>query len=506
MSPERLRKLVAAYGLLAATCMGCAASSSSRPTHAFCPSGDGTASVDIGADAIGSATIADAVGSTHGDVLSASHEASDDAAENPAIRQVAATTSAEAPGGITSPGIGLEDLEAIALANNPAIKELAATTRKAAGFRSQVVTRANPSVGYQGQQLADQGTDQHLAYVEQEFVTGGKLELNCQVLDATLRAQLQELEAQRLRVRTDIRIRFYQALALQRQLELIDEFSVVAEKGFDLAGKRKEAGEGSQIDTLQARIQKSEVGLSRRQASAKFAAIWREIAALAGQPGMAPARLVGELPTETPAMDWQSVGGMVVTSSPEYAAAQARVSRARLALERQLVQPLPNLAVQLAAGVDNGTDSGMLNVQMGVPIPLYNKNRGNIAAARAEVCRAVFEAERIENDLKARLAVVSQEYETAAAAIDQYATDILPSASDAMGLAEKAYEAGEADFVQILIARRTFYDSNLQYVNAQAQLAAAQAKIEGVMLTGGLDAVRDDSGDDSLRGQTFSQQ
>jgi cobalt-zinc-cadmium efflux system outer membrane protein len=64
------------------------------------------------------------------------------------------------------------------------------------------------------------------------------------------------------------------------------------------------------------------------------------------------------------------------------------------------------------------------------------------------------------------------------------------------------HESGEADFVQILIARKTFYDSNVQYINAQAQLAIAQAKIEGVLSTGGLDAVCDDS----LRGQPLSQQ
>jgi cobalt-zinc-cadmium efflux system outer membrane protein len=438
----------------------------------------------------------------------------------PASNFIASSEESEAPSAVvqvtvhepiavgepTTAAMTLEDLEAIALAHNPAIKELAATTQKAAGYRAQVIARPNPRVGYQGQQLADDGTDQHLAFVEQEFVTGDKLELNHRVLNATVSAQLQELEAQRLRVTTDIRIRFYEALAIQRQLELIDEFSTVADKGLTVAEQRKKAGEGSQIDTLQARIQKSEVGLSRKQATARLAAMWREIAALAGQPEMAQAPLDGELPTETPSMDWNSLASSVIASSPEYAAARARVSRARAGLERQLVQQTPNLAVQMGAGVDNGTDSGMLNVQVGVPIPLYNKNRGNIAAARAEVCRAIFEVERIESDLKARLAVVSQDYETAVAAIEQYASEILPSAASSMELAEKAYQAGEADFVQILIARKTFYDSNRQYIDAQAQLAVAQAKIEGVLLTGGLDAVRDDSGDDSLRGQAFSQQ
>ena len=86
----------------------------------------------------------------------------------------------------------LDQLVDLALANNPAIKELAATTQKAAGFRTQVGLYANPIVGYQAQQLADRGTDQHLLFAEQEFVTADKLGLNRRVQNEALRSQLQE--------------------------------------------------------------------------------------------------------------------------------------------------------------------------------------------------------------------------------------------------------------------------------------------------------------------------
>lgn len=403
-------------------------------------------------------------------------------------------------------GMTLQELESIALANNPAIQELAASTQKAAGYREQVTTRPNPTVGYQGQQLADRGTDQHLAYVEREFVTANKLELNNRVLNATLAAQLQELEAQRFRVRTDIQIRFYQALALQRQLELINEFSQVAEKGVDFAKQRMDAGEGTRVDILQSKILLNEVQLTQRQTRAKLAAVWREIGAISGVPEMQYSKLQGTLPAESGIVDWEGMATNMVTSSPEYAAAHDRISRAYALLERQEVQPIPNMAVQLGAGVDYGTNSGMMNIQVGVPLPISNKNQGNIDAAHAEICRAQMEAQRIKNAIEERLAVVSREYDTATAAIDLYSNQILPSARESLDLANQAYKAGEVGFVQILLARKTFFTTNLQYVDAQAQLAAAQSKIDGYMLTGGLNSVIDDSGDSGLRDQTFSQQ
>jgi cobalt-zinc-cadmium efflux system outer membrane protein len=402
--------------------------------------------------------------------------------------------------------VTLEELESIALANNPAIKELAATTQKAAGYRTQVTRKANPTVGYQAMQLADQGTDQHVAFYERQFVTGGKLELNHRVLNAALSSQVKELEAQRLRVTTDIRVRFYEALALQRQLELITDFTAVAENGLKIAELRKEAGEGSQIDVLQANIQLNEISLAQQQTLAQLSALWRELSAMAGVPDIPVTRLEGTLPEETPRREWEQLAETIVTTSPEYAAAQARISRARAKLQREIKQPLPNIHAQIGAGVDNSTGSGMLNLQFGVPLPIHNNNQGNICAARAELSRAYQEAERIQSNIKARLAMVSREYDTAAASVNQYANNILPSAIASMDLAEEAYQAGQVGFLQVLVSRKTYYDSNLKYVSAQAELATAQAKIDGFVLTGALNSVRDDSGDDSLRGHTFGQQ
>jgi len=402
--------------------------------------------------------------------------------------------------------MSLADFESLAMENNPTIQALAATTQKADGFRTQVGLRPNPTVGYQGMQLADRATDQHTAFIEQEFVRGGKLELNRQVLNETLRAQLMELDAQRLRVVTDVRSKFYDALGAQTRAELISEFRSVAEKGLEIAKLRREALEGSEVDVLQSTIQKSEIDLAERQARVAFESAWRELAALTGTPDLVPTRLDGELPNQVERLDWNVLAAAIVSSSPEYGAAQARICRAEANLRRQGVQAIPNVTAQLAAGVDNATGSGMINLQVGAPIPVFNKNQGNIAAARAGHCRAVMDALRIENSIKARIGAVSKDYDSALAAVRQYADEILPSASQAMELAEIAYKAGETNFVQVLVARRTWFDSSLQYVIAQTQLAQAKARIDGNVLTGAFEPLIDESGDDSLRGLTFSQQ
>lgn len=403
-------------------------------------------------------------------------------------------------------GATLEELLSLAFANNPAIKELAATTQVAAGYRTQVGLYANPILGYQGQQLADAGTGQHLAFVQQQIITGNKLELNRAVLNEAVRAQLQELEAQKLRVATDIKTAYYDSVRIQKQLASIEQFSGLLKQGVSAAEKRMQAGEGSKIDLLQTQVQLKQLELDRRQLAASLAARLREIVALAGTPNLPLQAVAGELPESPTTQDWNAIEDGLVATSPEYAAAQARVRQASANIRRQESQPLPNLGVQFGAGVDNGTNSGMMNVQVGAPIPIFNKNQGNIAAARAEYCRALQEAQRIDNSIRARLAVASGEYARAAEAVNMYQSELLPAAQETLDLAEAAYRAGEQDFIQLLVTRRTYFDTSLAYVAARAHLATAQAQIDGNLLSGALNAVINNSGDDSLRGLTLSQE
>ncbi len=114
----------------------------------------------------------------------------------------------------------LEQIESIALANNPALQAAGLLVQKAAGLRYQVGLAPNPTLGYFGQQIAAQGTDQHGVFVEQEFVRGNKLQLNRDVLSSTQSAQQWSVVVQQYRLLTDIRTGFFEALAAQQQLEI----------------------------------------------------------------------------------------------------------------------------------------------------------------------------------------------------------------------------------------------------------------------------------------------
>lgn len=409
--------------------------------------------------------------------------------------------AAPAPSGLTLP-----EVEQLALSGNPTIRQLSASIQKARGVRNQVGVKPNPTIGYFGSQIADAGTDQHGAFVSQEIVTGGKLAQNRRVLDRSLQAQLWDFETQKQRVLTDVRVQFYEALAAQRRIELSDQFHEVTAKGVEVSRRRREAQETSVVDLLQAEVQMAEIDVARQQARVALRGAVQQLAAVVGTGELPQQSLSGELRQDSVEQDWDAVLQKMLQSSPELQAARFRISAAQALQQRQQMQTIPNLQTELGAGADNATGSGLINVTVGLPVPVFNRNSGNISAAYAEYSRAVHEVSRIEASIKSRLAEARRDYDTAAVAVRQYEGEILPRAAQTLELSEKAFAAGEFDFLQVLIVRRTYFEANLKYVDSLAALAQARARIDGLLLTGGLDAPADFDGDDSLRGQTFSQQ
>ncbi|WP_459555852.1 TolC family protein [Lacunimicrobium album] len=494
MSPQRSLKKFSHAALLLVAVSGCAGSRNTVAEKSYAPPlqpvTEQAAQAPIKSEP--SVQLASA------DVMSADVRPADDSGTNASsILQ----TSAQGTLGLT-----LDQFEQLAMSNNPTLSQQAASAQQANALRSQVGRKANPTVGYNATQLADKNTDQHTVFIEQQFVTANKLQLNEQVMRQAVEVQRWNYQSQTYRVMTDVRMRFYEALAAQKRLEIIEEFRGVASQGVDLAQKRNEALEAAKTDVLQARIQLNEVDVQLQQAQFAYNAAWKELASVVGVPYLQPSKLAGELPTEASLTNWDQTFENLLQTSPELHAARAKVAQARANLSRQEVQAIPNITGQLGAGIDRGTENGLINLQVSAPIPVFNQNQGNISAAYAAYCKATHEVRRLEMDIQARLAQVAKEYDSARVAVEKYNKEILPQAQETLDLAEQAYNAGEFAFLQVLVVRQTFYEANLRYIESLSNLASAQAQVNGLLLTGGLAAVEDAGLDDSLRGQTFGQE
>lgn len=389
------------------------------------------------------------------------------------------------------PALTLTELEGMAFSNNPSLARAQALVEAARGNWVQVGLLPNPQVGYEGQQIGSGGrAEQDGVMVGQEFVRGGKLKLNRYVAQQDILAAQQQLSAQQLRVQTDVRIAFYQVLVAQRQIDKSTELFQLSNKALAAADslfKGKEVGRG---DVLQAKLETENAKILLKNSQNRHAAAWQRLGAVIGRRDLVPQALAGDVEADCGVFTFEDALQRLTTSSPEIAVAVTNIERARWAFQRASVEATPNVSVQGLVNVRDegigGRPDGSLSVSL--PLPVWNRNQGRMVQARYEAAAAERALQQLELDLQERLAPVFERYSSARNQVEQYRKTILPTATETLDLMRQSYEAGEIGFINLLTVQRTFSQTNLNYLEALRELRTAEAEIEGLLLSGSLQA------------------
>jgi cobalt-zinc-cadmium efflux system outer membrane protein len=155
-------------------------------------------------------------------------------------------------------------------------------------------------------------------------------------------------------------------------------------------------------------------------------------------------------------------------------------AQAQVALERSLARP--NLVARVFQRREGTEDISGAGLAMG--IPLFNRNRGGIAAARAAADRAAAETAvarlAVEREVASALAV----YRAAGAAAEGLRGQVIGNLEENLRLLQRSFEEGKIGRGDLLLFRREFVDSQREYLDAVNQ--AWQARVRLDLATGRL--------------------
>lgn len=383
----------------------------------------------------------------------------------------------------------LTQLEQSALANNPAVSQARAKWLAAKGRCVQAGLYPNPTVGYLGVEMGiDDRSGQQGGYVSQQIVTAGKLRWSRAEAAQQMREAEFALGAAQLRVLTDVRIRFHAALIAEQGTVLTAELVRLAEETVRATEGLLKAEEVSRIELLQAELEAESARLMLTEAQRRAEAECRVLAGLVGRPAISANDLVGDFEHLPEPLDWQQALGQILGESPELAAAEAAVERARCTLVLARRQAFPDVEVELDVQHDNSSSDDFASVILSVPLPLFNRNQGNIAAAQAELTAAQQQAQRTRLDLQTRLAEAYYRYQSARTQAERYRNVILPRTDELYHLSSQAYAQGEIGYLALLTAGRSLVQAHMDYLSVLSAAHAERARIEGLLLEGSLSA------------------
>jgi cobalt-zinc-cadmium efflux system outer membrane protein len=393
-------------------------------------------------------------------------------------------------------GMTLEQLQQMALASNPTLGQAKAGVAAATGRTLQAGLWPNPTVGYIGEEIrgGSYGGGQHGVFLQQNVILGSKLGLDRKERAEEGKQAVVEAEEQRLRVENGVRIAFYQSLAAQQMLETRTALSALAKDAVDTTQQLFNVGQADQPDLLQAQVEADEAELAVIAAELEQQRAWRVLTAVVGKPAMELTRLMGNL-EDLPQIDAGQVIEAILRDSPAIKIAQLESSHADLALTRSRRELIPDLSVR-AGYLNNREDVGSLPpravgsegfAEVGLNLHIFNRNQGNIEAAKADRERAQFEVQRVSLSLRRLAAPVLQSYSTSRSIAERYKQRTLPNAQKAYDLYLHKYHEGAAAYPQVLIAQRTLFQLQTAYINALENAWMGAAALQGLLLTDPLD-------------------
>ena len=381
---------------------------------------------------------------------------------------------------VTSP----EQAVGLALARAPILRSAEAGRQAARGDRVTAGLRPNPDAGFNAENIGGSGSYGGLSSLQatyslsQRIETGGKRQARIVAADRAVALTGLDVEALRLDLAREVVRALAEAVASGRAVEIARERVRLAEEVLRATRGRVEAGREAFPQQRRAEVARETAAVFLERSEREAAVALRALSVLLATPAIEvmPARSAwfdDPGPRPDPAR--------APTAPPDQldrARLDALIEQRRAELDLQRRNAVPD--VTLGAGVrrfrEAGGDTAFV-LGLSVPLPVFDRNQGNILRAGAELNRAEAEAERGRLYLDAALGDAERRLDQSWRAADSLRRIVLPAAEEAAAGAREGYAAGKFSLLEVLDAQRALSDAREQRNAALLEVQQLRADI-----------------------------
>lgn len=375
----------------------------------------------------------------------------------------------------------LEELTRLADSANPILTRDQAQIDVARGQALQASLYPNPKFDPNNPQVFAGRNSLFYAGITQEIVMKGKKQLDTAAATKVVQQSEVALAQDRFALFGAVRVQFYRVLAGQKRVEVLTQLQGIVRQALETGRKLQKAGDVARIDTLLLEIDLQKVQTDLRKADSLLDGDRKKLAAIVGVPSLRFARLIGDLDAPLPEVDEQALQAYVANQHTLIRIASLDVERNRVLLRRAEVEPWPNPVMGPAYqyGFLPGVEQFWFYVQC--PIPVWDRNQGNIQAANAGIRTAGENLKTIQNDLVRQSADVLSQHRAARQRVEKYQLEILPNLRETQRLAQTGYSKGVFEFVRYLQAQRTVVEAYKDYVDALEDFWTTAAQLSALL-------------------------
>ena len=373
----------------------------------------------------------------------------------------------------------LEVALGLAMGANPEISVALREQEATEGVRIQAGVRHNPYISSEIQDTR-RNTQQITLQFNQEIELGNKRESRLALADILHTKATAELDALKATIHANTVNAFYEVLVAQERLALSKSSFEVANAAVNAATKRVNAGKSSPVEETKSNIAASSAKIELNQSNSQLNSARKRLSALWGNPSPVFEQAYGDVENIPLVPSFENLLALL-ENAPAIGIANLEVSARGGSTKLARSQSTPNITI--SAGIVNNQELGLNQAILGlsVPIPLFDRNQGNVQEAVSLQYKAQDELIALKTQLATKLAGEHERLSVARLSAISLREEILPGAQNAFEAANKGFNAGKFNFLDVLDAQRTLFQAKSQYIQVLLDAHQAIAEIESIL-------------------------
>jgi outer membrane protein, heavy metal efflux system len=377
----------------------------------------------------------------------------------------------------------MDDFVRLAVERNPRLARANFAIDAARGRYVQAGLYPNPELAVSWDEIGDRTGNGIITApkVTQTIVTGKKLTLAQIVAGREVDQATLDVVAERFAIVGSVRAAFYESLTIQRRAEILEELLKLADEAVANGKTLLNAERIARLDFIQLEVERERFRAELQSVKRELPGSYRRLAAVSGNPSAIPLSITGTF-DGLPDYDVDAVRQAVLNFHPQVRSAQVGVERAQAAVRRAEAEPIPNVTAYAGFIRQNENRSNDAAAGVSLPVPLWNRNQGNIRAAKAELGMAIQAVGQTENELAARVAAAHQRYASARERAEVYRKELIPRAEETFKLSLTAFKGGQFEYLRVIQAQRAVSESRLEYNKSLGEAWQAAGELSGLLL------------------------
>ncbi len=369
------------------------------------------------------------------------------------------------------------------LANNPKLQVTYLNVRVAEAQKLQASLLPNPELEIEIEEFGGTGersrfdSSETTVQIGQLIERAGKRSKRTRL--AAFEKETAELDykAERLDIVNETVRAFIDIIAAQEQTALAEELVRLSEQAHLAVVQKVEAGKNAPIDQTMSKIALSNTRIEAEKAQSGLISARNRIAALWGGQNPAFEKAAGDFFESADMPELIQLTEMI-SQNPDVARWSVEKEKRRAALELEKAKKTSD--IRLGGGLQyfNEGDNSSLILGLSIPVPLFNRNQGNILVATYMLAQTEDNRKTVEIQTRNTLAEVVTTLSSAHNEITVLKEEVLPSAQEAFNAAREGYNEGKFEYLVVLDAQRTLYEVSGKYIEATAKYHTARADIE----------------------------